>query len=116
VDPAGMATSLGRNSRAPLLLRFMIKYVLPYIVNIVTWLSPNGSLRSPTKSGADLLLACFDEGYLGERPKAVFLDGSKKMESTSLESKDEKKQRALWVDSLKLARVRVEETVLKNLD
>lgn len=67
--------------------------------------------RSPKKSAGDVLWACFDEKTLGEYPKAVFLDGSKNAE-ISKESKDVEKQRALWVDNLKLAGIKDGDTVL----
>jgi hypothetical protein len=60
-----------------------------------------------------VILACFDEGTLGEHPKAVFLDGSQKAES-SKESRDLEKHKALWADSLKLAAIKDGDTVLKD--
>lgn len=59
------------------------------------------------------MLASVDEKYLGVRPKAVYLNGSVKATS-SAESWDEKKQRQLWEESLKLAMIRDGETGLKN--
>lgn len=97
------------------IIRFLTQVVIPLLQEIFILFQPNGMLRPARKSGADLLLACFDESYLGEYPKAVYLDGSARAEP-SVESRDEKKQRQLWVDSVKLARVRDGETVLKRWD
>jgi hypothetical protein len=73
----------------------------------------NGFLRTTKKSGGDVLKACFDEETLGEYPKAVYLDGTRRVES-SKESTDVEKQKTLWADSLKLAAIRDGDTVLKN--
>lgn len=69
--------------------------------------------RPPWKSGADLLLACFDKEMLGEHPKAVYLNGSEKSEP-SIESRDEVKQKRVWAESLKFARIRNGDSVLKD--
>src|ERR1700722_6259167 len=58
-------------------------------------------------------MSCFDEGTLGQHPKAVFLGGSLKAE-TPEESKDVEKHRALWAVSLKLADIKNGDTMLKD--
>jgi hypothetical protein len=45
-------------------------------------------------SAGDVLWACFDEGALGEFPKAVFLDGRRRVESSE-ESRNVEKQKKL---------------------
>lgn len=114
MDPGGMSGGVGKNSvQSSAILRFIIHYLLPILTPILVWLQPNGSIRSPLKSGADLLRASFDTVTWGEHPKALYLDGTEKAQSSE-EARDEGKQRNLWGDSLKLARVRSGETVLKN--
>lgn len=103
-------TNLLRSS--PPFVRFLVT-ILACVQGILVYFNPNGTWRTPYKSGADLLLACFDTKYLGEYPKAQFLDGSLKAES-SKESKDVKKQQRLWVESLKLAEVKEGDTFLVN--
>lgn len=80
----------------------------------MVFLQPNGMIRTPKKSGHDLLLACFETKYLGEYPKAEFLGGSVKV-MPSKESRDEEKQRVLWLDSLKFANVIKGDSALKEL-
>jgi hypothetical protein len=112
LDPGTMAgTGIARSS--PLYIRILMSYILVAIQYIMVSFSPNGMMRGPKKSADDLLLACFDEKELGEYPKSVYLTGSKKIDS-SVESRDEEKQRRLWKDSLKLARIKDGETALKD--
>jgi hypothetical protein len=105
-------TSIARNG--PPLIKFLTGIFGVIVQEIMVWFSPNGPLRPPRKSAGDLLAACF-AGTWGEHPKGVYLNGSAKAES-SVESHDEGKQKQLWVDSLKLARVREGDTVLKGWD
>ncbi|KAK0113493.1 hypothetical protein ONS96_014357 [Cadophora gregata f. sp. sojae] len=112
MDPGAMGGT-GIAKRAPLLIRFITQVMIPLLQRISVYFSPNGSIRPTWKSAQDLMLASFDEKYLGVRPKAVYLNGSAKAES-SIESRDEEKQRQLWEESLKLAMIRDGETVLKN--
>lgn len=78
---------------------------------LTTAISPNGNFRTPSKSAKDLLNASFDEETLGKHPKAVYLNGSAKFEP-SKETRDETKQKQLWVESVKLSGLREDETVL----
>ncbi|TVY83950.1 hypothetical protein LSUE1_G003333 [Lachnellula suecica] len=101
LDPGGMAgTGIARD--APPLIRFLTGPFGVFLQEILVWFSPDGQLRPPRKSGADLLAACFDEEYLGKSPKGVYLNGSERAES-SVESRNEGKQQGLWEDSLGLA-------------
>ncbi|TVY13085.1 hypothetical protein LARI1_G008809, partial [Lachnellula arida] len=92
-DPGAMGgTGLLRDS--PAFIRFLTSYLLYYLQPIMVLLKPNG--------------------YLGEYPKAVYLGGSEKA-TPSVEARDEEKQRKLWVESLKFAKIRDGDTVLKDL-
>lgn len=112
MDPAAMGGT-GITKRAGPLIRFITGYVVVFLQTIFVRFMPNGSYRPTWKSAQDLMLASFDEKYLGAHPKAVYLNGSVKAVS-SAESRDETKQKQLWKDSVKLARIRDGETVLKN--
>ncbi|CZR56267.1 related to dehydrogenase/reductase [Phialocephala subalpina] len=112
MDPAAMGgTGITRTS--PFLIRFLLRNLIPLIQEIAVWFNPNGFMRPPWKSAADLMLASFDEKKLGQHPKAVYLDGSENA-TPSVEARDEMKQKKLWDESLKLARIRDGDTVLKN--
>lgn len=112
MDPGAMGGT-GIAKRAPLLIRFLAQIMIPLLQNIAIYFSSNGSMRPTWKSARDLMLASFDENYLGVRPKAVYLNGSVKATS-SAESRDEDKQKQLWEESLKLAMIRDGETALEN--
>ncbi|TVY51697.1 WW domain-containing oxidoreductase, partial [Lachnellula cervina] len=113
LDPGAMGgTGLLRDS--PAFVRFLTSYLLYYLQPLMVLLKPNGMARTPKKSGHDLLLACFDEKYLGEYPKALYLGGSEKA-TPSVEARDEEKQRKLWAESLKFAKIVDGDTVLKDL-
>ena len=102
-------TKLTRNG---LMILRIISQVAYLFQDIIVWYKPNGSLRSPKKSGGDLLRGAFDEEELGEHPKAVYLNGSER-KVAGKEARDEEKQRRLWMESLKLAGVQEGDTALK---
>jgi hypothetical protein len=106
-----MGTGIAR--RGPLMIRMMVMMVAA-LGPVLVYFSPNGMMRSPHKSGNDLLRAAFEEKDLGDHPKALYLNGSDRNKETSVESRDEKKQKQLWTDSLKLARIRDGDTLLKE--
>ncbi|GIZ49980.1 hypothetical protein CKM354_001299500 [Cercospora kikuchii] len=113
LDPGTMGgTGLVRSGS--LVIRLMMNYILPPITQVAGWYSPNGMLRTPYKSGGDLLRAAFDESDIGRHPKALYLDGSA-VGQPAEEAKDEDKQRRLWEGSVKLAGLRQEETALTGL-
>tara|TARA_R110002060_G_scaffold53400_11_gene64033 strand:+ start:593 stop:919 length:327 start_codon:yes stop_codon:yes gene_type:complete len=103
-------TKITRNG---MLLVKIVSKIAYLFQDIIVWLSPNGALRSPKKSGGDLLRASFDVEELGEHPKAVYLNGSE-LKHSGKEANDEKKQQKLWVESLRLAGIQEGDTVLKG--
>ncbi|RYP42553.1 hypothetical protein DL768_010325 [Monosporascus sp. mg162] len=111
VDPGTMSTGLARH--APWFIRIlMFKIVFPLLV----LLKPNGTIRSPGKSAADVLAAAFDSSpVLGQYPKGVYLNGSEPAE-TSAESRDVRKRVLLWKESLRYTHLQKEETILVNWD
>jgi hypothetical protein len=111
VDPGGMPTGIARD--APFLIQVLMKWILPSLAPILVYLQPNGSLRTPAKSAADLLRASFDEKALGKHPKALYLNGSE-VGAVTAEAKEEKKQRELWEGSLQFAGIKEGDTALRN--
>ena len=100
----------GISRDAPLMPRLFMKF-MGLILGIFNYLFPSIPFRSPQQSADDLYLVCFDEEELGAHPKAVTLDGTK-MNVTSEESRDQKKQEELWEKSVKLAGLKEGDTVL----
>ena len=84
---------------------------MPVLAPILVYLQPNGSLRTPTKSAADLLRASFDEEALGKHPKALYLNGFE-VGTVTPEAKGEKKQRDLWEVSVRIAGIKEGDTML----
>ncbi len=111
VDPGGMVSGLTRRGSA--LLVFFVQWVFPLLVGFMTWISPNGMLRTVSKSAADVLRAAFDTAQLGERPKAVYLNGSE-LGDTSAEAKDAAKRRELWEASVGYAALGPGDTILSD--
>ncbi|KAK7746351.1 hypothetical protein SLS53_002310 [Cytospora paraplurivora] len=109
MEPGAMVTSIATGYTTS---AFMSK-VYKRIFAASSAVMPNGLFRTPEKSGQHLLRACFDTKKLGEYPKAVYLDGSRYLE-TGEEVRDEAKQRRLWADSWRMVRLEQGETVLKD--
>ena len=111
LDPGGMpGTGIVKDS--PWFQRFFLGIVKRLLV-VINFVAPSLPFRSPNRSAADLLHACFDEKELGQHPKGVNLNGRVK-QTTSAESRDEAKQKELWDASLKLAGLREGDTILVN--
>ncbi|KAJ3915869.1 putative short-chain dehydrogenase [Lentinula edodes] len=109
-DPGALPSNLTRDS--PLSIRVLI-ILMRFLNPILLWLNPNGYFRTPSRSGSDLLFATFDEGKLGEIPRALYVDGTQII-SSSKESRDEEKQKRLWRDTLGYADIKDEDTGLEN--
>ncbi|KAI0133367.1 NAD(P)-binding protein [Hypoxylon sp. NC0597] len=113
LDPAAMISGLTRRSNwfiRVVLLQFIGGVLAP----ILTWLSPNGDLRTTWKSAGDVIHACFDtDGGLGEHPNGVYLNGSL-IADVGPEAKDETKCRRLWKESLEYAQIKEGDTVLAD--
>jgi NAD(P)-dependent dehydrogenase (short-subunit alcohol dehydrogenase family) len=116
LDPGGMGTGIARDG--PWLLRFLLAVIFPVfgpLLRIWNHFWPNGMVRTPDISARDLRRACFDQMEpLGKFPKAVAVNGSEVGAHQTPEVLDEKKQKALWEESLRHADVRDGDTVLKN--
>ncbi|KAI1804562.1 NAD(P)-binding protein [Daldinia bambusicola] len=113
LDPAAMRSGISR--RSGWFVRIFIMNVLfPLLAPIMTWLNPNGDLRTTWKSAGDVIHACFDtDGGLGEYPNGLYLNGSA-VADVGPEAKDETKCRRLWTDSLGYANVKEGDTVLAD--
>ncbi|KAI0830962.1 NAD(P)-binding protein [Hypoxylon sp. FL0890] len=111
VDPAAMISGLAR--RAKWYIRTMIQFLV-VLGPVLTWLNPNGDLRTPWKSAGDVIHACFDtDGGLGEHPNGLYLNGTLIVD-VGPEAKDDTKCRRLWQDSLEYAQIKEGDTVLAD--
>ncbi|KAI1850161.1 hypothetical protein JX266_004540 [Neoarthrinium moseri] len=107
IDPGMMATTITTQTFGwPLRLLFTL------VTAIASRFSPNGAIRSPSKSAGDVLAAALqtDPPY-GQRPKGLYLNGSAPKEF-SLEAKDAEKRTSLWKASTQYAALEAKETCL----
>ena len=110
LDPGGMSSGLLR--RGPMALRIAIKIAIPLMSVVSSWLDPNPTMRTTTKSGADVVRACYDiEGP--EKGELLYLNGTAVYE-TSKDSKDKEKSQRLWVYGLEAGGIKPGDTVLQK--
>lgn len=104
-----MPTGIAR--RAGFLISFVVmKLVLPIVTEISVRVKPNGVIRTPWKSAADAVRACFEiEAHRGE---VLHLDGASTDLLVAKEAKDEAKRKEVWEYGLKAAHIEEGDTVL----
>ncbi len=91
-----------------------MKLIVPLLAPIAIRIQGNKSpLRTTSKSAADALRACFDTQTLGNRPRAVYLDGNEQ-KAASDEARDETKRTTLWRDSIVYAGLKEGDTILRE--
>lgn len=112
LDPGGMGTGLMRNA-SWLNRTLVMKVALPIVAPIAQRFQANPPVRTPSKSAGDALRACFDTETLGQRPRALYLDGTAER-MTSAEARDEAKRAMLWKDSAEYVQLREGDTVLRD--
>lgn len=115
VDPGGMPnTSLAKDLAAhSWVLHIGFQYIMGALIDIISWLNPNGSYRSSWTSAGALLNASFNEKDLGKHPQALYLDGTREGRAGK-EAMNEQRQRELWEASLEMAAIKNEDTVLEK--
>ncbi len=91
----------------------VVGILVPLLSVILSWLQPNGQLRTPAKSAGDVVRAAFDTKTLGQHPKQVYLNGTDPLEPGA-EAKDAAKRAMLWRDSIVYAQLKEGETALVN--
>ena len=88
--------------------------MIPLLAPILTRWWPNGALRTVKLAARHHMAAALDtRPPLGERPKGLYLYGSR-LEEMSEEAKDVKKQRMLWSESIVYTQLKEGETILRN--
>lgn len=109
LDPGGMGSDLGRRGSF-YFGTIMMKVIMPVVAPAMMWSSPNGALRTPSKSAGDVLRACYD--IEAPRGRPLYLSGSEEKEP-GRDAKDEVKRRALWEYGVKEGCIRKSDTVLQ---
>lgn len=101
--------------RGPWLIRvFIFQLIMPWLAPFMAWLQPNGPLSTIKKSAPDVLAAALHaDPPIGSKPKSLYFYRSK-LEETTAESKDTKKQKLLWEESIGFSGLKDGETILQN--
>lgn len=109
LDPGTMISGLQR--LAPWFIRILLfKMIYPLLLYFYP---DNGPVRSTSRSASDTLELAFGAEEGGNLPKDKYFDGRVPLE-TSKESKDPAKRELVWAETVKLAGLKEEETVLRK--
>ncbi|RYP26192.1 hypothetical protein DL767_008144 [Monosporascus sp. MG133] len=109
IDPGVMGTGLVR--RGNWFTRVLLwPIILPLLAPLLTWLQPNGEVRTISKSSADVLTAAFETS---PELRGKYLNGSEPQEVVP-EAADIKKRAMVWRDSVKYAQLTEQDTTLVN--
>lgn len=107
IDPGVMGTGLVR--RGNWFIRVLLwPVIVPLIAPLMTWLEPNGHIRTISKSSADVLRAAFGAG---PELRGKYLNGSEVQELVA-EAADTEKRAMVWGDSVKYSQLTGQDTVL----
>ncbi|KAK7954644.1 NAD(P)-binding protein [Apiospora saccharicola] len=107
VDPAVMGTGLLRRGNF-IVSVLMWPIIIPLLAPLLTWLWPNGEIRTTYKSAGDVLAAAFE---VGDRLRGQFLNGSDIL-TVVPEAADSRKRQMVWRDSVRYARLEEKNTAL----
>lgn len=107
INPGDMPDSRCMNDGVPKAWQYGTTLVAP-LLPVLKYVMPN--MRSVYQGGLDLIELAVGENF---KEKTGYFEGLKEVKGPS-ESRDERKQKALWTKSLKWAKVGREDTVLKS--
>ncbi|XDG02394.1 hypothetical protein ABKA04_002009 [Annulohypoxylon sp. FPYF3050] len=107
IDPGSMGTGLVRRGNW-FLRTILFPIIVPLLAPLLTWLDPNGGVRTVRKSSSDVVNAAFETG---PRLRGKYLNGSELQEIVP-EALDAKKRAMVWRDSVKYAKLTQQDTVL----
>lgn len=84
--------------------------IIPLLAPLLTWCYPNGTIRTITKSSADVIRAAFDAN---PDLRGRYLNGSE-IEEVVTEAADPKKRAMVWGESLRYTQPTEQDTMLFN--
>ncbi|KAI0843806.1 putative short-chain dehydrogenase [Daldinia vernicosa] len=107
IDPGAMGTGLLR--RGNWFTRVLLwPVILPLLAPLLTWLEPNGHVRTINKSSKDVIRAAFE---INPELRGKYLNGSEVQEVVP-EAADVKKRAMVWRDSVKYSQLTKQDTAL----
>ncbi|CAH0028059.1 unnamed protein product [Clonostachys rhizophaga] len=110
LDPGAMSSGITR--RRGLVMKVLIKGLMPVLAPILVYSNPNGTFRTTQKSADDVHRLCWE---VKPPPKGtpLYVNGTDELE-TSREAQDEEKRKELWKYGLEVMELKRERTVLKS--
>ena len=99
INPGNLSDSRGLQVNTPKILVYMSKFVFPTLRPLLRLMDP--TMRTAAQAGADVVDLATSKAYPGERGYFTLLT----KDDSSPESKDEGKQRQLWLKSAEWAGV-----------
>lgn len=109
VDPGLMPTKINMGG-----LHWLKAAMLTVVMYLAALISPNGTLRSTSKSSGDVLAAAFGtEPPFGKRPKKVYMNGSE-IKGIGDEARDDEKRSAVWKAAVHYTELKEGETCLAD--
>lgn len=115
LDPGAMRTEIVRRSDSWFLRVVLFGILVPAMAALWSWVTPNGTFRTLSKSARDVVAAAFACGPspLCEKPKGVFLSGSELGEYNA-QARDPVKRDVVWRGSVQYAKLEEGDTILEN--
>ncbi|KAI9737227.1 MAG: hypothetical protein M1818_005759 [Claussenomyces sp. TS43310] len=107
INPGNLSDSRALRINTPKMIVYMSKYFIQPLRPLLRLTDP--TMRTAAEAGVDVVELATNKAYPGERGHLTLL----KMDASSPASKDEEKQRKLWLKSAEWARVTRENTALK---
>ncbi|KAI2466713.1 putative short-chain dehydrogenase [Annulohypoxylon bovei var. microspora] len=107
IDPGSMGTGLVRRGNW-FLRTILFPIIVPLLAPLLTWLNPNGGVRTVSKSSNDVAAAAFEAG---PRLRGKYLNGSELLDVVP-EALDDKKRAMVWRDSVKYTQLTEHDTPL----
>ncbi|KAI9784388.1 MAG: hypothetical protein M1816_000859 [Peltula sp. TS41687] len=107
INPGNLTDSRALRTNTPQMLVYMSKFVMQPLRPLLRLKDP--TMRTAAEAGVDVVDLAMNRAFPGERGYFTLL----KRDISSPESRDEKKQRKLWVKSAEWARITRENTALE---
>ena len=107
INPGNLSDSRALQINTPTMLYYLSKFVIRYLRPLLRLMDP--TMRTVAEAGVDVIDLATEKAYPGERGYFTLL----KKDESAAESRDQEKQRKLWVKSAQWAQIKPEDTALR---
>ena len=107
INPGNLSDSRALQTNTPTMLYYLSKFVIRYLRPLLRFMDP--TMRTAAEAGADVVDLATEKVYPGERGYFTLL----KRDESAPESRDQERQRNLWVKSAQWAQINSGNTALK---